>query len=166
MREELIQREVATVVRPPSVERVEVQPLSTEEASQFLAASVDHRLHALFALGVALELGRANCSPSVGTTWTLKVVSSTSVKACSPCPRWASFSVPRSRISPAVQFRFPQPRRRYSDSPGKSGCRSPCAWTGLDRLRLVYTSLVGRVIEPRCAFVLVTYEIGERSSEG
>ena len=56
MREELIERNVATVVRPPSVERVEVQPWSTEEASRFLAASADHRLHALFAVGVALGL--------------------------------------------------------------------------------------------------------------
>jgi integrase len=56
MREELIERNVVTVVRPPSVERVEVQPWSTEEASGFLAASADHRLHALFAVGVALGL--------------------------------------------------------------------------------------------------------------
>jgi integrase len=53
MREELIERNVTTVVRPPSVERVEIQPWSTEEASRFLAASADHRLHALFAVGVA-----------------------------------------------------------------------------------------------------------------
>jgi integrase len=56
MREELIERNVATVVRPPSVEHVEVQPWSIEEASRFLAASADHRLHALFAVGVALGL--------------------------------------------------------------------------------------------------------------
>ena len=56
MREELIERNVATVVRPPSVQRVEVQPWSTEEASRFLATSADHRLHALFAVGVALGL--------------------------------------------------------------------------------------------------------------
>jgi integrase len=56
MREELIERNVATVVRPPSVQRVEVQPWSTEEASRFLAASADHRLRALFAVGVALGL--------------------------------------------------------------------------------------------------------------
>jgi integrase len=48
MREELIERNEATVVWPPSVERVEVQPWSTEEASRFLAATVNHRLHALF----------------------------------------------------------------------------------------------------------------------
>jgi integrase len=56
MREELIERNVATVVRPPVIERVEVQPWSTEEASRFLAASASHRLHALFAVGVALGL--------------------------------------------------------------------------------------------------------------
>jgi hypothetical protein len=44
------------VVRPPSVERIEVQQWSTEEASRFLAATVDHRLHALFAVGVAIGL--------------------------------------------------------------------------------------------------------------
>ena len=47
MREDLIERNVATVVRPPSIERVEVQPWSIEEASRFLAASAEHRLHAL-----------------------------------------------------------------------------------------------------------------------
>jgi integrase len=56
MREELIERNVAKVIRPPSVERIEVQPWSTEEASCFLAAAADHRLHALFAGGVALGL--------------------------------------------------------------------------------------------------------------
>jgi hypothetical protein len=56
MREELIERNVATVVRPPVIERVELQPWSTEEASRFLTASADHRLHALFAVGVALGL--------------------------------------------------------------------------------------------------------------
>jgi integrase len=56
MREELIERNVATVVRPPSAQQVEVQPRSTEEARRFLAMSADHRLHALFAVGVALGL--------------------------------------------------------------------------------------------------------------
>jgi integrase len=56
MREELIERNVATVVRPPSAQQVEVQPWSTVEASRFLAASADHRLHALFAVRVALGL--------------------------------------------------------------------------------------------------------------
>ncbi len=56
IREELVERNVAAVVRPPSVERAEVRPWSTEEASRFLTVSGDHRLHTLFAVGVALGL--------------------------------------------------------------------------------------------------------------
>ena len=56
VREELIERNVATVVRPPSAHRAEVRPWSTAEASRFLAVTVNHRLHTLFAVGVALGL--------------------------------------------------------------------------------------------------------------
>ena len=56
VREELVERNVAAVVRPPSVQRAEVRPWSTAEASRFLAVTANHRLHALFAVGVALGL--------------------------------------------------------------------------------------------------------------
>jgi integrase len=56
VREEVLERNVASLVRSPSVERDEVKPWSPAEASQFLAAAVRHRLHALFAVGVALGL--------------------------------------------------------------------------------------------------------------
>jgi integrase len=110
VREELIERNVATVVRPPSVERVEVQPWSTDDASRFLATSANHRLHALFAVGVALGLRRANCSPSVGTMSTWKAVCSTSGRTCSGCLRWVLCSVPQSRTNRAAQFHFLQPQ--------------------------------------------------------
>lgn len=44
------------IVRPPPVSPVEVRPWSPEEAPAFLAASADHRLFPLFAVGVALGL--------------------------------------------------------------------------------------------------------------
>jgi integrase len=56
VREELIERNVAAVVRPPSDHRAELRPWSTAEVSGFLAVTVDHRLHTLFAVGVALGL--------------------------------------------------------------------------------------------------------------
>lgn len=56
MREELIGRNVASLVRGPVVQREEVKPWSPEEASLFLDASSSHRLYALFAVGVALGL--------------------------------------------------------------------------------------------------------------
>jgi len=52
MREELIERNVATVVRPPSAHGATTG--STEESSWFLAATADHRIPALFAVGVAV----------------------------------------------------------------------------------------------------------------
>ena len=56
MREELIERNVAKVVRAPSLERVEVQPWSPEEAHRFLAAIRDEPLFRLCAVGVALGM--------------------------------------------------------------------------------------------------------------
>jgi hypothetical protein len=135
MREELIERNVATVVRPPSVERVEVQPWSTEEASRFLAASADHRLHALFAVGVqgllkgellALRLGR--CRPR---RW------------CTPRPAKRAATTrdgPRLRSSKVEQVAPHDSascslREGAPNPPRKSGCRSPCTWTGVGRVR-------------------------------
>lgn len=56
MREELVARNVAAIVRPPSVPHLEVQPWSSQEAAQFLEVIADHRLYALFAVGVALGM--------------------------------------------------------------------------------------------------------------
>ena len=56
VREELITRNPAAIVRPPSLTHEEVKPWSPEEASQFLRATADHRLYALFAVGVAVGL--------------------------------------------------------------------------------------------------------------
>ena len=58
VREEVIVRNPAALVRPPATVREEVRPWSPEEASTFLRASVGHRLYALFAVGVALGLRR------------------------------------------------------------------------------------------------------------
>jgi hypothetical protein len=112
MREELIERNVATVVRPPSVKRVEVQPWSTEEASRFLAASAITACTRCSRSVSLLGYVRANCSPSAGTTSTSTVMSSTSGKTYSGYPRWALCSDLQSRTSRAARFRFLQRRRR------------------------------------------------------
>jgi integrase len=56
VREELITCNPAAIVRPPSLAHEEVKPWSPEEASQFLRATADHRLYALFAVGGAVGL--------------------------------------------------------------------------------------------------------------
>ncbi|HYN30662.1 MAG TPA: site-specific integrase [Dermatophilaceae bacterium] len=55
-REQLVHRNVAALVRGPRVERQEVVPWTRDEAVRFLASLQGHRLHALFAVGVALGL--------------------------------------------------------------------------------------------------------------
>ena len=56
VREELVERNVAALVRAPAAEHAEVRPWSPEEAATFLASASDHRLYGLFAVGVALGL--------------------------------------------------------------------------------------------------------------
>src|SRR5215218_9549786 len=106
------------VVRPPSVERIEVQQWSTEEASRFLAATVDHRLHALFAVGVAIGLRKGEL---LALRWDDVDLDDGVLhvrQTYNDYQRWASYSVLQSRTSRAAEFRFPLPRR---------GCSEPTA---------------------------------------
>lgn len=56
VRGEIVERNVAAIVRSPPVQRSEVRPWSPEEAATFLRSAADHRLYGLFAVGVALGL--------------------------------------------------------------------------------------------------------------
>ena len=58
VRDELVERNVASIVRGPRIDHEEVRPWSLDEAATFLAAAREHRLSALFAVGVAVGLRR------------------------------------------------------------------------------------------------------------
>jgi integrase len=58
VRDELVERNVAAIVRGPRIVHEEVRPWSRDEAATFLAAASAHRLSALFAVGVAVGLRR------------------------------------------------------------------------------------------------------------
>jgi integrase len=58
VRDELVERNVASIVRGPRIDHEEVRPWSRDEAATFLAAASTHRLSALFAVGVAMGLRR------------------------------------------------------------------------------------------------------------
>jgi integrase len=58
VRDELVERNVASIVRGPRIDHEEVRPWSLDEAATFLAAASTHRLSALFAVGVAVGLRR------------------------------------------------------------------------------------------------------------
>ncbi len=66
VRDELVERNVAAIVRPPAVAAEEVRPWSPEEAEDFLRAAEGDRLFALFAVGVALGLRKGEL---LGLRW-------------------------------------------------------------------------------------------------
>ncbi len=59
VREELLERNVAKLVRVPTPPRVERQPLTVEEVRVLLRATREHRLHALFVVFALLGLRRS-----------------------------------------------------------------------------------------------------------
>lgn len=66
MREELIEKNVAKLVRPPSSPPEERHPLSVEEVRMLLKATRDDRLHGLFVVIALLGLRR---SEALGLQW-------------------------------------------------------------------------------------------------
>jgi len=66
MREELIEKNVAKLVRPPAATRIEHHPLSVEETKLFLKSNHDDRLFALFLVIALLGLRR---SEVLGLQW-------------------------------------------------------------------------------------------------
>ena len=150
MREEVIERNVATVVRPPSVERVEAQPWSTEEASRFLAATVDHRLHPLFAVGVALGLRKGEL---LALRWDDVDLEGGVLHVRQNVQRLPEmglmFGPPKSNKSrrtiplPAASARMLRTHR--ANQAAEALAHGP-AWIDSG---LVFTSTVGTVIEPR-----------------
>lgn len=66
MREEVLARNVARLVQPPTPQREEIHPWADEEARSFLAAARTHRLHALFVVALALGLRRGDL---LGLRW-------------------------------------------------------------------------------------------------
>ena len=66
MREELLEKNVAKLVRPPSAPKTERHPLGVEEIRAFLKSTRDDRLHAMFVTLALLGLRR---SELLGLRW-------------------------------------------------------------------------------------------------
>jgi len=66
VRDQIVQRNVAALVRGPRVDHSEVVPWSPEEAGAFLTSMREHRLYSLFAVGVAVGLRRGEL---LGLRW-------------------------------------------------------------------------------------------------
>jgi integrase len=151
MRDQLVQRNVAMLVRGPRVERQEVQPWSAAEATAFLASVRDHRLAALFTVGVALGLRKGEL---LALRWTDVDLEDGSLRVSRTVQRRGSGiglieGSPKSARSrrtvplPAVclealqRHRVQQARDRLAAGDGWTDCG------------LVFASARGTVIEPR-----------------
>lgn len=66
VKDELVKRNVATLVDPPAVERPERKPLTREEAGKLLAAASEHRLWCYWLVVLALGLRRGE---GLGLRW-------------------------------------------------------------------------------------------------
>lgn len=66
VREEVISRNVGTLVRPPRLEKSERRPWSAEDVARFRTISIGHRLHTLFELAYSVGLRRGEL---LGLRW-------------------------------------------------------------------------------------------------
>ena len=151
MRDQLVQRNVAMLVRGPRVERQEVQPWSAAEATAFLASVRDHRLAALFTVGVALGLRKGEL---LALRWTDVDMEDGTLRVSRTVQRLGSGiglieGSPKSARSrrtvplPAVCLEALQ---RHRVQQARDRLSAGDAWTDCG---LVFASAKGTVIEPR-----------------
>jgi integrase len=149
LREEVVARNVAALVRPPALEREEVRPWSPEEAGRFLAESSGHRLYALFAVGVALGLRKGEL---LALRWSDVDLDAGMVRVrrnVQRLPQGLVFGPPKSARSrrsiplPATSVRVLKAHRAQQAA---EALARRSKWVDLG---LVFTSEVGTVIEPR-----------------
>lgn len=150
VREEIIVRNAAALVRPPSISREEVTPWSPEDASQFLTASATHRLYALFAVGVAIGLRRGEL---LALRWADVDLDERVVRVRQTVQRLPEvgliFGAPKtgkSRRTVPLPARSVKVLRSHRVRQAAEALALGPAWTDSD---LVFTSTVGTVIEPR-----------------
>ena len=150
MRDELVERNVAALVRPPRAEQVEVQPWTPEEAGIFLRSSRKDRLYALFAVGVGLGMRRGEL---LGLQWADVDLERRVVHVRHNAQRVYGYGMvlgpPKSANSrrdiplPAVTVKVLEEHRKRQEAE-RAALEPYWQDTGL-----VFTTTVGTVIEPR-----------------
>jgi integrase len=150
VRDELVERNVATVVRAPSVPQQEVQPWSIDEAAAFLESVSRHRLHALFAVGVALGLRKGEL---LALRWEDVDLDSGMVRVRQTVQRLPHVGLVygppkslRSRRSIPLPDASVRALRRHRATQAAEALAAGPSWTDSG---LVFTSTVGTVLEPR-----------------
>ncbi|MGW1136952.1 site-specific integrase [Streptomyces zhihengii] len=148
-REELVTRNVATLVEPPSVEAREMSPWSLDETLNFLAAARTDPLYAAFVLAIALGFRRGEV---VGLRWENIDLDKREIRV----------RTQRQRVRGEVYEDDPKGRRRKQTLPLPAICVAPLRWqrlrqaaqrerAGVDwqETGYVFTTRTGQPIEPR-----------------
>lgn len=150
VRDELVERNVAALVRAPQQVKEEVQPWSPEEAAVFLSTAGAHRLGTMFSVGVAVGLRRGEL---LGLRWEDVDLEAGTLRVQQTVQRLAGYGLvfgppksnrsgrtiplPQASLQTLRQHRLGQAAERLATGPG---------WTDSG---LVFTSTVGTVVEPR-----------------
>ncbi|MFF3977061.1 tyrosine-type recombinase/integrase [Streptomyces sp. NPDC001828] len=148
-REELVTRNVATLVEPPTVNARDLSPWSLNETLDFLAAARKDPLYAAFVLAIALGLRRGEI---VGLRWEHVDLDKREIRV----------RTQRQRVAGEAYDDDPKGRRRKQTLPLPDICVAPLRWQRMrqaaarDRLGdiwettgYVFTTRTGQPIEPR-----------------
>ncbi|MFE3074112.1 tyrosine-type recombinase/integrase [Streptomyces sp. NPDC059247] len=148
-REELVTRNVATLVEPPNVAARELSPWSLDETLDFLAAARKDPLYAAFVLAIALGFRRGEV---VGLRWENVDLDKREIRV----------RTQRQRVGGEVYEDDPKGRRRKQTLPLPAICIAPLRWQRLKQAATreragekwtetgyVFTTRTGQPIEPR-----------------
>ncbi|MFL9683992.1 tyrosine-type recombinase/integrase [Streptomyces sp. KL110A] len=148
-REELVSRNVATLVEPPTVATRELSPWSLDETLDFLAAARKDPLYAAFVLAIALGFRRGEV---VGLRWENVDLDKREIRV----------RTQRQRVAGEVYEDDPKGRRRKQTLPLPAICVAPLRWQRLKQAAAreragekwtetgyVFTTRTGQPIEPR-----------------
>ncbi|MEU6764813.1 site-specific integrase [Streptomyces sp. NPDC046853] len=148
-REELIMRNVVTLVEPPQVESRDLSPWSLDETLDFLTAARRDPLYAAFVLAIALGFRRGEI---VGLRWENVDLDKREIRVRKQ----------RQRVGGEAYDDDPKGRRRRQDLPLPAICIAPLRWQRLRQAAMreragdkwqesgyVFTTRTGRPIEPR-----------------
>lgn len=148
-REELVTRNVATLVEPPTITARELSPWSLDETLDFLAAARKDPLYAAFVLAIALGFRRGEV---VGLRWENVDLDKREIRV----------RTQRQRVGGEAYEDDPKGRRRKQTLPLPAICVAPLRWQRLKQAALrgragekwedtgyVFTTRTGQPIEPR-----------------
>lgn len=164
-REELVSRNVVSLVEPPKVQVREMSPWELDETLDFLAAARKDPLYPAFVLAIALGLRRGEL---VGLRWDNVDLEKREVRVRSQ----------RQRVRGEAYEDDPKGRRRRQTLPLPGICVAPLRWQRMRQAAMreiagdkweesgyVFTTRTGRPIEPRNvyrSFTRVTKDAGLR----